>query len=310
MSHKFQEYIDQLINKENLRGKSLIATIYGDSILHRGGSIGLGSLINMMALFGFNERAVRTAIFRLVKKDWLSAKKIGRTSYYSITENSHQLYLQAERLIYNNQVSEWDGCWCFILLETLAAKKRAILKKELGWLGYANISSNVMVCPRQEDERLGTLLAKYKLASHDIIVLRSSVVPSQFSIDDKKLLESGWDIDTIKQNYIVYLDYFREVVSLLQQHTLTPKQAFQIRTLLIHHYRRAILKDPRLPLELLPVDWPFISACNLTANIYKQIYELADQYFLSVARTTEGGLPVCLPAFNKRFSDLPFGVYE
>ncbi len=33
---------------------------------------------------------------------------------------------------------------------------------------------------------------------------------------------------------------------------LTAVQAFQIRILLIHQYRRILLKDPNLPFELLP----------------------------------------------------------
>lgn len=309
MSNKFQACINQIIDKENLKVPSLISTIYGDSILHRGGSISLSSLITIMELFGFNERVVRTAIFRLVKKHWLSSEKLGRVSYYNITATSHQLYLQAEKRIYNSQIQEWNGSWCLILLGNLDVKKRALLKKELGWMGYASISTNIMAYPRSEDERLQSLLSKYNI-TNEIVIFHSMIAPYQFSITDQKLLELGWDIKSIRDNYTTYLDYFRDIAGLLEQHQPTPKQAFQIRTLLIHHYRRAILKDPGLPLELLPIDWPFINACNLTANIYKAIYELADQYFLSVARTMEGYLPVCAPAFNKRFSDLPFGVYE
>lgn len=309
MSDKFQQCIEYIINAQNLKGTSLIATIYGDSVLHRGGSMSLGSLITMMALFGFNERAVRTAIFRLVKKNWLSSEKLGRVSYYKITPTSHQLYLQAEKRIYSNQLQEWDGSWCLVLLDNLSTKKRAILKKELGWLGYASISTNVMAYPRSQDTGLTNLLTQYN-TTDDVVVFNSQVTPLAFSMNSQKLLEKSWNIDAIRVNYTNYLDNFREIASLLSQYEPTVQQAFQIRTLLIHHYRRAILKDPDLPLELLPIDWPFVHACNLTANIYKTTYELADQYFLSVARTAEGYLPTCAPAFNKRFSDLPFGVYE
>lgn len=32
--------------------------------------------------------------------------------------------------------------------------------------------------------------------------------------------------------------------------------AFTARILLIHHYRRVVLRDPLLPSALLPADWP------------------------------------------------------
>jgi hypothetical protein len=43
--------------QQPLRG-SLIITIFGDSIVHRGGAISLGSLISLAAPFGFNARLV------------------------------------------------------------------------------------------------------------------------------------------------------------------------------------------------------------------------------------------------------------
>ena len=67
MSAKIQQIIDSVVKNETLSGTSLISTIFGDSVLHRGGNISLASLIQLLELFGFNDRAVRTSVFRLVK---------------------------------------------------------------------------------------------------------------------------------------------------------------------------------------------------------------------------------------------------
>ena len=108
MSAKIQQIIDSVVKNETLSGTSLISTIFGDSVLHRGGNISLASLIQLLELFGFNDRAVRTSVFRLVKNDWLCSDKIGRTSFYRITDSSRSTYLQAEQRIYNDQMKEWD----------------------------------------------------------------------------------------------------------------------------------------------------------------------------------------------------------
>jgi hypothetical protein len=68
-----------------IRASSLIITLYGDAIEPHGGTVWLGSLINLLEPIGINERLIRTSIFRLTKEGWLTAEKVGRRSYYSLT---------------------------------------------------------------------------------------------------------------------------------------------------------------------------------------------------------------------------------
>ena len=42
-----------------------------------------------------------------------------------------------------------------------------------------------------------------------------------------------------------------------------------MRTLLIHEYRRVLLRDPRLPAALLPLDWPGAAAFALCRDFYR-----------------------------------------
>ena len=57
-----RELVARFRRQRPLRGGSLIITIFGDSIMPRGGAVSLGSLIALGAPFGLNERLVRTAI--------------------------------------------------------------------------------------------------------------------------------------------------------------------------------------------------------------------------------------------------------
>ena len=74
MNPKLKQIIDEFIQREALSGTSLVMTIFGDSIYHRGGVISLASLIQLMDVFGLNERSVRTAVVRLVQNGWLSSE--------------------------------------------------------------------------------------------------------------------------------------------------------------------------------------------------------------------------------------------
>lgn len=307
MSAKIQQIIDSVVKNETLSGTSLISTIFGDSVLHRGGNISLASLIQLLELFGFNDRAVRTSVFRLVKNDWLCSDKIGRTSFYRITDSSRSTYLQAEQRIYNDQMKEWDHYWDLILMSSLDTENKALLKKELEWLGFANISTNLMAYPGCNRIELQRLLVDLNMSEQVVVFKAETLQLFNNSVDTiGRMLRTNWPIDELRQRYLQFLDIFREIGVLLMQENeqLEPVQAFQIRTLLIHYYRRILLKDPALPLELLPTDWPAISARTLSMNIYKKVFEPADEYFLSVAATAEGPMPNATAHFWRRFGGL------
>lgn len=307
MSAKIQQIIDSVVKNETLSGTSLISTIFGDSVLHRGGNISLASLIQLLELFGFNDRAVRTSVFRLVKNDWLCSHKIGRTSFYRITDSSRSTYLQAEQRIYNDQMKEWDHYWDLILMSSLDTENKALLKKELEWLGFANISTNLMAYPGCNRIELQRLLVDLNMSEQVVVFKAETLQLFNNSVDTiGRMLRTNWPIDELRQRYLQFLDIFREIGVLLMQENeqLEPVQAFQIRTLLIHYYRRILLKDPALPLELLPTDWPAISARTLSMNIYKKVFEPADEYFLSVAATAEGPMPNATAHYWRRFGGL------
>ncbi|MDC5344406.1 phenylacetic acid degradation operon negative regulatory protein PaaX [Acinetobacter baumannii] len=307
MSAKIQQIIDSVVKNETLSGTSLISTIFGDSVLHRGGNISLASLIQLLELFGFNDRAVRTSVFRLVKNDWLCSDKIGRTSFYRITDSSRSTYLQAEQRIYNDQMKEWDHYWDLILMSSLDTENKALLKKELEWLGFANISTNLMAYPGCNRIELQRLLVDLNMSEQVVVFKAETLQLFNNSVDTiGRMLRTNWPIDELRQRYLQFLDIFREIGVLLmhENEQLEPVQAFQIRTLLIHYYRRILLKDPALPLELLPTDWPAISARTLSMNIYKKVFEPADEYFLSVAATAEGPMPNATAHYWRRFGGL------
>ncbi|UUZ77513.1 hypothetical protein LP414_10255 [Polaromonas sp. P1(28)-13] len=69
-----------------LRANSVLITVYGDAIAPRNQSVWLGSLITLVELFGLSPRLVRTSAFRLTADDWFVATRIGRRSYYGLSD--------------------------------------------------------------------------------------------------------------------------------------------------------------------------------------------------------------------------------
>ncbi|OZT17383.1 PaaX family transcriptional regulator, partial [Serratia marcescens] len=147
MEHKLDEFIRHAIDAQPISGTSLIISLYGDALSHRGGEVWLGSLSALLEAFGFGDRFVRTSVFRLQKEGWLAVEKIGRRSFYRVTEQGMRQFRHAESKIYLREQPAWDGKWELLLLECAEKNARARLKKELGWLGFGQIANNLMAAP-------------------------------------------------------------------------------------------------------------------------------------------------------------------
>src|SRR6201990_1009934 len=94
------ELVSRFRRQRPLRAGSLIVTLFGDSLLPRGGAIALGSLIELAAPFGLNERLVRTAAARLAQDGWLAARRVGKRSEYRLTEDGRVQFAEATERIY------------------------------------------------------------------------------------------------------------------------------------------------------------------------------------------------------------------
>ena len=306
MNPKLKQIIDEFIQREALSGTSLVMTIFGDSIYHRGGVISLASLIQLMDVFGLNERSVRTAVFRLVQNGWLKSEKIGRTSYYRITESSRQRFIMADQKIYGFSHKDWDKNWDLVLLSSVELENKLVLKKELEWLGFANIATNVMAYPGCDQQKLQNLLLNHQMTDQVVVFRAETLELWQESYPTiKRMVTVNWPIQELHQRYEKFISDFREFFYFVEQEEeIDAVQAFQIRILLIHQFRRILLKDPNLPFELLPTDWLSLIARNLSTNLYQAVFLAGDEFFLNVARTAEGSMPPAHPQFYKRFGGL------
>ena len=276
-------------SRRTLRTGSLITTVFGDSIAPRGGTVWLGSLITAMHGFGINERLVRTSVFRLVQEGWLRSDQVGRRSYYSLTEEGRARFEQATQKIYGEPVSEWDGKWTTVLLNSIDSGDRDAVRKELGWLGFGPLSSNVLAHPAPDMDGLDVTLERLDVAD-ELVVMSGQTVRNESSM--RRLAENSWSLADIDEGYASFVSRFRPLMAGYgKDANVSPKSAFLVRTLLIQEYRKVLLRDPQLPAELLPDGWHGAAAYQLCRNLYRAIYSQADDYLSATMETADGPLP-------------------
>lgn len=297
-----QKLVAEFRSRPTLRAGSLITTVFGDSIAPRGGVVWLGSLIRSLAPFGINERLVRTSVHRLARDGWLESEQIGRRSYYRLSGPGRERFAQATHRIYGDPVRNWDGEWCLVLLAGLDTAVRDAVRKEIGWLGFAAMSPNVLAHPTPDMADLEITLRRLGV-EREVVVMRGRTGQSDAAL--RRLTQAGWNLDDIDASYERFVSRFRPVLKALDPgRRITPESAFVLRTLLIQYYRKILLRDPHLPLELLPPDWHGRAAYQLCRNVYRGVYAHAEDYLTGTMENADGSLPPAIPGAQARFGGL------
>ena len=84
---------------------------------------------------------------------------------------------------------------------------------------------------------------------------------------------------------------------------ISSHQSFILRTLIIHEYRRILLKDHELPEELLPDNWSGFGASQVVKSLYAHLAESSCEYITTQLYNANGFLPVAEKDFNFRFRE-------
>lgn len=290
---------------EPLRAKSLLMTLFGDAVAPHGGSIWLGSLIELMAPFGVSDRLVRTSVFRLTEEGWLAPSRNGRRSAYAITDDALKRFGLAYRRVYAPLEPAWDGRWVLLFAThaDIAPSKRTLFRKQLAWEGFGMISPGVYAHPAPDEDAVRNLLERFGL-QQQLFVASATDLPGAAGKPLSAAVGETWALDEVRDGYLRFIDRFAPLLPLLVDGDIGPEQAFVARTLLIHAFRRVQLHDPKLPSRLLPDAWPGNESYALCREIYRQVYEAAEAYLMAALQREDDSAAAAEPDFYERFGGL------
>ena len=297
------ETIARRVAERSVSATSMVVTVFGDAVSQHGGWVWLGSLIRALKPLGFGERGVRTAVFRLARQGWLKSDKVGRRSYYCFTGEAQAHYERAARRIYSSGRKDWDGYWTLVLLPGLPVKKRDALVKSLSWQGFSSLAGGVYARPSADREELDDTIGGLDLTGQ-VTVLKASAEESHSRSGMRDLARKKWNLDGLKALYDEYLDFYRPMARELRPDELTPEQSFWLRTLMVHDYRRILLRDPGFPDVVLPTGWFGFAAYELIRRTYKILAPSSVQYICGKLENAEGPMPAPGRRFYRRFDGL------
>jgi phenylacetic acid degradation operon negative regulatory protein len=301
-------WIERTLAEDPPRAKSLIITLWGDALAPHGGTVWLSGLIRLLAPFGISERLTRTSVFRLARDGWLEAETRGRRSRYRLTRAGALRFEQAYRRIYAPPDPAWDGRWELVLIAgaPLRPSIRNALRDELSWEGFGTIAPGVYVRPAHGKSVVVRIAAALGVLPV-VTLLDARDGPASAGAPMASRVESTWDLATIANGYRRFIALFGDVIGGFTARgpdAGDTEQCFVVRTLLIHAFRRVLLRDPQLPPALLPPDWPGTQAYALTRDFYRLTQKLAERHLAATLVADGEMLPPADGAFYDRFGGL------
>jgi phenylacetic acid degradation operon negative regulatory protein len=288
MPQPLARIVDQL-KREPSRTGSIVITVFGDAIVPRGGSVWLGTLLAFFETLDIDSGVVRTAMSRLAADGWLERNRVGRNSFYRLVKKGRQTFDAATRHIYDPPPSDWTGRFELLLIGS--SEDRDISRDALKNAGFGSPLPGVWIAPSGTpvpDEAAGAI--RLEVSAEDN--------------SGRRLLRESWPLDRIADDYLKFMKTFQPLRGGIGRgEPIADADAFTARILLIHHYRRVVLRDPLLPTALLPADWPGRAARQLCGEIYRGLLPASEQWLDRNATCETGPLPKAGVELPRRFGE-------
>ena len=218
--------IKALTEGENLRVWSFIVTLFGD--LARGPRDRLsGTMLTAMAArVGIKPASMRVALHRLRKDGWIDSQRAGRASLYFLTRHGRAQSLEATKRIYA-PVEQAPESWHVLIAPPDQRPVPAAAGKPV-----IEILPGVL---------LGTGPAP---ARRGFLHLQGQIGP----VPD--WVRAALVSDDLRRDYARFEQKLGRVEKALPEH-LTPLDIAVLRGLIVHGWRRLLLRHPQMPDDFL-----------------------------------------------------------
>jgi phenylacetic acid degradation operon negative regulatory protein len=235
-----------------LRPQALMLALLGDHVFGSSICVFSGSLIEALARLQVSEHATRSTLTRMVRRGLLRRQRNGRRMYFGLTARSNRILEDGhDRIWKTGAVNDaWDGSWTVLAfsLPDSWRSQRHELRSQLAWAGFGPLQGGLWIAPGQVDV---DFIAGVGLEAH-VRVFRGR---ADEVTDIGQMITDAYDLPQIAARYGEFLDRW--------QHAPTAARVpdpLAARLSIVAEWLLAIRRDPRLPVQHLPTDWPAAGA--------------------------------------------------
>jgi phenylacetic acid degradation operon negative regulatory protein len=239
-----------MAKKLRLRDRLLLGIAFIDEVLDA--TVGAGARAYHAGRLGFwtpknyKGSALRQNIYRMLKTGYLE-KKIKDGQPVLVISKTGRQQLARHFSYFRLQSKKWDKYWRLVIFDISEKQKssRDALRRKLVELGFGQWQKSIYISPFDIEEDMVEFLAAQKLFGQAYVL----TAKHRLIGDARELASKVWPLEKINKRYwqiIAELEVLNKLPSL--------KQASELKKI-CHDYYQALLLDPCLPKELLPLDW-------------------------------------------------------
>lgn len=242
------------------RPQSLMLSFFGIHVLGRDIALSSGCVIEVFDRVGVTEEAVRSTLTRMVNRGLLSRHRQGRKMYFALTPRAADVLQDGHDRVWNTGAvnRDWDGAWTLVGFSLPEAwrRQRHDLRSRLTWGGFGPLQNGLWVAPGAVD--VPALLGDLALDDHLRVFQGTVLEPTRVS----QVVESAFDTAAIAAEYHAFLERWEPGPA----GDPLPQQ------LLLHtDWLELVRRDPHLPAEHLPSDWPAIRAEGIFRALAREV---------------------------------------
>jgi phenylacetic acid degradation operon negative regulatory protein len=260
---------------DDVQPQDLVITLLGAYVHPRRHTVWSGGLVALLSEFGFSTGASRVALARLVRRGLLAPRRDGRLVHYALTPRTTALLAEGDRRIFSlgrepHHAELWTVLWHAI--PEARRLERARLARRLRFLGFGSVQDGTWISPHDREREVTTLLAELGVSEHAGVLLGRPAA----SLDFRALAARAWDLDELSARYRAFAAAFRRV------RVRDDRDAFFVRTRLVHAFRQFPFLDPELPDELMRAPERRTRAVALFHERYAALEAPATRHFDTV----------------------------
>jgi phenylacetic acid degradation operon negative regulatory protein len=252
-------------------------TLLGAYVVPHDRLVWSGGLVTLLGEFAFSPAAARAGLARMVRQGRLERVRDGRLVSYRPTSPTVALLEEGDERIFSlgrkpHRAEQWTVLWHAIPEER--RHERARLGRRLRFLGFGSVQDGLWISPHDRERQVAGLLAELGVGGYASVIVGRPA--AQLNIGT--LVSRAWDLDALEERYCVFLGEFAPA----RVRGLDDREAFLLRTRLVHAFRGFAALDPELPDDLMRAPRHRARAVSLFHKLYDRLAPAAQRHFDAV----------------------------
>jgi phenylacetic acid degradation operon negative regulatory protein len=257
------------------RARHHVVTFLGAVVRRLDNWMPIAGAVDLLGEVGVDGASVRSAVFRLKKREWLVPVTREGARGYGLTDVALAELAAGDELIWHaRQPADLQDGWCIVSFSVPEADRgvRHQMRARLTHLGFGNLGAGTWMAPARALRSAEKAVVEFGLGHQSTIFVGEYVNGPGLT----ELAYSLWSLDELNHNYRDFLAaHERTLLALTTRGPLTGREAFAVYLDVVDQWRRLPFQDPGLPLQVLHDDWAAPAASAVFEDVVRSVEEIA-----------------------------------